>query len=192
MDIFSRTFVANCNNTTQGGVPYIIGANSGGVNPGPQVSFGAYYRNSNTPTYAADLFTLQDVCAAGLNGACTLSMTHSGTSGAILFDLSTITTTKVNLLQSLSATLALSTAAIGAHTCAAAQQATITGLATSSVVKWSYASTPIGVIGYGDATTPFLNITTFATANTANVVVCNTSAVSITPGAISLNLRGEL
>lgn len=88
------------------------------------------------------------------------------------------------------ATLALSTSAIPAHSCAAAQTIALAGVVTGSVVNWSYASTPIGVTGYGDSTTPFLDITTFATTNTANVVVCNQSAASITPGAMSLNLRG--
>lgn len=85
-------------------------------------------------------------------------------------------------------TLALATAAIGAHTCAAAQTATLTGVLPTSTIKWSFASTPIGVTGYGDATTPFLTVTTFATANTANVVVCNVSGAAITPGAITVNL----
>lgn len=88
------------------------------------------------------------------------------------------------------ATLALSTSAIPSHSCAAAQTIALAGVAAGSVVNWSYASTPIGVTGYGDSTTPFLDITTFATTNTANVVVCNQSAGSITPGAMSLNLRG--
>lgn len=87
------------------------------------------------------------------------------------------------------ATLALSTSAIPAHSCAAAQTVALAGVVTGSVVNWSYASTPIGVTGYGDSTTPFLDITTFGTTNTANVVVCNQSSGSITPGAMSLNLR---
>ena len=92
-------------------------------------------------------------------------------------------------VQTPAATLALSTTAIGANTCAAAQTAALSGLATSSVVKWSYASTPIGVTGYGVGG---LQISTFASANTANVVVCNITGASITPGTLSLNLRGEL
>jgi len=86
-------------------------------------------------------------------------------------------------------TLSLSTSAIPANTCAAAQTANITGLTTAGVVHWSFASTPVGVIGYG---TGALQISTFATANTANVVVCNITAGSVTPGAMTLNLRGEL
>ncbi len=91
-------------------------------------------------------------------------------------------------IQTPAATLTLNTTSIGANTCAA-QTATITGLATSSVVKWSFASTPIGVTGYG---TGGLQISTFATANTANIVVCNITGASITPGAMTLNLRAEL
>jgi len=87
-----------------------------------------------------------------------------------------------------SATLALATTAIGANTCAAAQTVSLTGLTTSSVVKWSFASTPIGKTGYG---TGALQISTFATSGNANFVVCNISSGSITPGAISVNVREE-
>jgi len=87
-----------------------------------------------------------------------------------------------------SATLALATTAIGANTCAAAQAVSLTGLTTSSVVKWSFASTPIGVTGYG---TGGLQIATFATSGKANFVVCNITSGSITPGAISVNVREE-
>lgn len=86
-------------------------------------------------------------------------------------------------------TLALSTSPIGGHTCSSAQTLTATGTTTSSVVSWSFASTPITITGYGDSVTPFLVVTAFPTSNTANIVVCNTSASSITPGAISVNIR---
>lgn len=84
-----------------------------------------------------------------------------------------------------SATLALAVGAITANTCAAAQTVTITGLTTNSKLSWNYAATPIGVTGYGVGG---LQITTFPTANTANVVVCNITAASITPGAISVRV----
>jgi hypothetical protein len=86
------------------------------------------------------------------------------------------------------ATLRLSTAAIGAHTCSAAQPVALAGLTPDSVIKWSFASTPIGVAGYGTGT---LQISTFATADTANFVVCNITSSSVTPGAIAVNVREE-
>jgi len=87
---------------------------------------------------------------------------------------------------SYSGTKALATSSIGANSCAAAQTLTLTGVSTSSVISWSFASTPIGVTGYG---TGGLQISTFPTANTANIVVCNITGSSVTPGAMTLNVR---
>jgi hypothetical protein len=82
--------------------------------------------------------------------------------------------------------LALSRSPIPANSCAAPQTATITGLTSSMVVAWSFASTPVGVSGYG---TGGLTITTFPTTNTANVVVCNITSGAIAPGAMTINVR---
>jgi hypothetical protein len=87
---------------------------------------------------------------------------------------------------SYSGTKALATSAIAANTCSAAQTLTLTGVSTSSVISWSFASTPIGVTGYG---TGVLQISAFPTANTANIIVCNITGSSITPGAMTLNVR---
>ena len=84
------------------------------------------------------------------------------------------------------ASLALSTYSIDAKSCAAVQTASMTGLTSSMAIVWSFASTPIGVSGYG---TGGLTITTFPTANTANVVVCNITSSAIAPGTMTLNLR---
>ena len=91
-------------------------------------------------------------------------------------------------IQTPGASIALSTTSISANSCSV-RTTTMSGLATTSVVKWSFASTPIGVTGYG---TGALQISTFATTNTANVVVCNITGTAITPGSMTLNLRAEL
>ncbi len=88
-------------------------------------------------------------------------------------------------------TIALATGSIGAHACTAAQTASVPGVAPSSVLYWSFATSPVGVTGYGDGTTPFLVVTVFPTANTVNAVVCNTSAGAITPGAISIRVAAQ-
>jgi hypothetical protein len=64
----------------------------------------------------------------------------------------------------------------------------LAGLTPDSVIKWTFASTPIGVAGYGTGT---LQISTFATADTANFVVCNITSSSVTPGPIAVNVREE-
>jgi hypothetical protein len=87
-----------------------------------------------------------------------------------------------------SATIALSTSSLAGSTCKV-QTTTLNGLSTSSIVKWSWSSTPIGITGYD---TGRIQISTFAITNTANIVVCNITGTAITPGSISLNLRAEL
>jgi hypothetical protein len=84
--------------------------------------------------------------------------------------------------------LLLSHDPIAPHSCRA-QSVQMKGLTPGSVIKWSYASTPIGIPGYG---TGELEIATYPTPNTANVVVCNITAGPIKPGAITVNVREEL
>lgn len=81
---------------------------------------------------------------------------------------------------------ALATSAISSNTCTTAQTATATGTATSDVVSASFASDPTGVTGY-DPAGDMLSIIFYPTSNTVNFKVCNKSASSITPGAISVN-----
>lgn len=92
-------------------------------------------------------------------------------------------------LKIASGTKALATSAIASATCTSAQTDTATGATTSSVVDASFASDPTGVTGYAPATSGMLTIISWATANTVNFKVCNNTAGSITPGAISLNWR---
>lgn len=87
--------------------------------------------------------------------------------------------------------IALATGSIGAHACTAAQTASVSNVATTSALAWNFTTTPVGVTGYGDGTTPFLVVTVFPTANTVNAVVCNTSAGAITPGAISIRVSAQ-
>jgi hypothetical protein len=86
------------------------------------------------------------------------------------------------------ASLPLSTSPIGARTCRT-QSVSLIGVKETSVVKWSYASTPIGVTGYGSGA---LQLSTFPSLNAGHVVVCNITDSSITPGPITLNIREEL
>lgn len=88
-----------------------------------------------------------------------------------------------------SGTKALATSAISSATCTSAQTDTATGAATTSVVDASFASDPTAVTGYTPSTSGMLTIISYATANTVNFKVCNNTAGSITPGAISLNWR---
>lgn len=163
------------------------GATSGGsTNSGIGGWFASCWNGS---TAQNDYFTSQQIGGTGTNGTEILTFIHhNGCSGATSYSFDNNVSAPL-FTSSAGGALALSTGAIGAHTCSAAQTLTVTGTTTSSLVGWSFASTPIGVTGYGDVTTPFLVVTAFPTANTANIVVCNVSAASITPGAISVNIR---
>lgn len=88
-----------------------------------------------------------------------------------------------------SGTLALATAAIASGACGTAQTATATGALTTDAMLVSFAGNITAVTGYTAATTGSLRVDTYLTANTFNVVVCNATSASITPGAVSVNWR---
>jgi len=91
-------------------------------------------------------------------------------------------------------TAALGTGAIGTASCATA----VTGTATSGnaanilatdTLQASFNSDPTGVVGYQPLATGMLVIIHYPSAGAANFKVCNNTAATITPGAITLNWR---
>lgn len=88
-----------------------------------------------------------------------------------------------------SGTAALGTSAITSGACATAVTATATGTATTDVLLWGFNSDPTGVTGYQPTTNGMLTIIVYPTTNTFNAKVCNNTAASITPGAVTLNFR---
>lgn len=86
-------------------------------------------------------------------------------------------------------TLALATSAIGSAACTSAQTVTAPGVATTDVPLLSFNGDPTAVTGYVPLTSGMLTIIAYPTANTVNVKVCNNTTASITPGAITLNVK---
>lgn len=86
-----------------------------------------------------------------------------------------------------SGTVALGTSAIASGACASVVTATATGALTTDVPRASFNGDPTGVTGYAPVTTGTLKVYVYPTANTVNIKVCNPTASSITPGAITLN-----
>ncbi len=84
---------------------------------------------------------------------------------------------------------ALATSSISSATCSSAQTTSATGTLTTDVVGASFNGDPTGVTGYVPLTTGMLTIIPYPTADTVNFKVCNNTASSITPGAITLNWR---
>ena len=54
----------------------------------PVITIAGSYENAATPTFATDSWTAQLKIGAGLNGTSTMSWTHAGTTGALLWDWS--------------------------------------------------------------------------------------------------------
>lgn len=88
-----------------------------------------------------------------------------------------------------SGTAALGTSAISSATCATVVTVSATNVATTDVVTASFNGDPTGVTGYVPLTSGMLTIIGYPTANNVNFKVCNNTAGSITPGAITLNWR---
>lgn len=89
-----------------------------------------------------------------------------------------------------SGTAAMGTSAIASGACATVVTATATGTATTDVITVGFNGDPTAVTGYGaSATGAVLTIYPYPTTNTANFKVCNSTANSITPGALTLNWK---
>jgi hypothetical protein len=88
-----------------------------------------------------------------------------------------------------SGTSALGTGAISSATCATVVTTTATNAATTDVIWWGFNGDPTGVTGYAAATAGMLTIIAYPSSGNVNFKVCNNTAGSITPGAITLNWR---
>lgn len=86
-----------------------------------------------------------------------------------------------------SGTSALGTSAISSGACATVVTTTATGTATTDVINWGFNGDPTGVTGYAPSANGMLTIIAYPSANNVNYKVCNNTASSITPGAITLN-----
>jgi hypothetical protein len=88
-----------------------------------------------------------------------------------------------------SGTAALGTVSIASATCATAVTTVATNVATTDVVTASFNGDPTAVTGYVPSTSGMLSIIGYPTAGNVVFKVCNNTAGSITPGAITLNWR---
>lgn len=88
-----------------------------------------------------------------------------------------------------SGTSALGTSAISSGACATVVTTSATNTATTDVVLVGFNGDPTGVTGYAPSANGMLTIISYPTANNVNHKVCNNTASSVTPGAITLNWR---
>lgn len=84
---------------------------------------------------------------------------------------------------------ALATSAISSAACSSAQTDTATGTLTTDAIIASFNADPTAVTGYVALTSGMLTIFVYPTADTVNFKVCNQTAASITPGAVTINWR---
>ncbi len=89
-----------------------------------------------------------------------------------------------------SGTATLGTSAVAANTCDASPiTVSATGTLTSSVIAAGFTADVSGVTGYGPLSTDGLYIIAYPSADNVNFKRCNGTALSITPGAATLNWR---
>lgn len=85
--------------------------------------------------------------------------------------------------------IVLPTSTLAANTCSTVITTTMTGVTTTSTFTSSFASDASGVTGYGSS--GGLSIIMWPTANTNNLKLCNPTAASITPGAMTINVGAK-
>ena len=84
---------------------------------------------------------------------------------------------------------ALGTSAIASGACATVVTATATGVLTTDNVIGDFNADPTSTVGFQPSTSGMLTIIKYPTANNVNFKVCNNTASSVTPGAVTLNWR---
>lgn len=84
-------------------------------------------------------------------------------------------------------TSALGTSAISSGACATVVTTTATGAASTSAISATFNADPTAITGYSPTANGMLSIISYPTANNVNFLVCNNTAASITPGAVTLN-----
>jgi len=88
-----------------------------------------------------------------------------------------------------SGTAVLGTSAIASGSCATAVTVASASVQATDVIQASFNGDPTGITGYIPVATGMLVIIPYPTSGNVNFKVCNTTAASITPGAITLNWR---
>lgn len=86
-------------------------------------------------------------------------------------------------------TLALYTSPVTSAACATARSASAPGVVGTDVLTASFNGDPAAVTGYVPLTTGMLTILVYPSSDNVNFRVCNNTAATITPGAITLNWR---
>lgn len=159
----------------------------------------AFYLNTNSSSRKLFIYNgaaFHEIFQSGISGP--ISGANGGTNNAFMQFTGPTTSIKTFTLPNASATLsytvasgtsALGTSAISSGACATAVTTTATGTATTDVISWGFNGDPTAVTGYVASANGMLTIIAYPSANNVNFKICNNTASSITPGAITLNWR---
>lgn len=187
----------------------IIVGGGAGVCPAPLGSLGTtttvlHGNASGVPSFgavvSADLSitttscTNQFVSAISATAVGTCSTVSIGQVGGLGTGVATAAGTNLSAAGGLTTTIAsgtsaLGTSAISSATCATVVTTAATNTATTDVIMANFNSDPTAVTGYVPLTSGMLTIIVYPTSGNVNFKVCNNTAGSITPGAITLNWR---
>lgn len=127
-------------------------------------------------------------------GAITVPQASSSVFGVVKVDGTTITASGGVISSTGTVTIAngtssLGTSAISSGTCASTVTTTATGVATTDDIIADFNADPTSTTGYKASANGMLTIIKFPTSGNVNFNVCNNTANSITPGAVTLNWR---
>ena len=86
-------------------------------------------------------------------------------------------------------TAALGTSSISSGACASAVTVSASGVATTDNIQTTFNADPTSTTGYEPSSSGMLAIIPYPTSGNVNFKVCNNTASSITPGAVTLNWR---
>ena len=87
-----------------------------------------------------------------------------------------------------SGTVTFNPSSVSSGSCSSAVTDTGTGTATTDVIDWTFASSPVAVTGYNPSG-DLGYIVVYPTANTVNFAFCNKSGNAIDPGTININWK---
>lgn len=187
---------------TSGGVPYFSGSTTvassaaltsnslvlgGGAGAAPKVAAGLTTDGTSAINLGvAGTSVGKVVLANATSGTVTLNPVTGALGTTTLTVPAAVGTGRVAQVIAAS-TSALGTSAISSGACATVVTGTATGTATTDVINWGFNADPTSTTGYSASASGMLTIIAYPTADTVNFKVCNNTASSITPGAVTLN-----
>ena len=131
-------------------------------------------------TATAGLYTARAIATGDLPAALANQTSVNGTS----------IPSSVTLTQTIaSGTSTMGTGAISSGACASAVTTTATGTATTDAIIIAVNADPTATTGYAPSASGSLYIWSYPTSGNVNFKVCNNTAGSITPSAITINWR---